>query len=281
MATRITLTAKQLETEGGKALLDYLWWLAEDGYVSDEEINHMSGWLAQASHIPDVTGIHYLKELVDAVLLDGFIEEGERAEIHRAILRILPKDYRAAAKQQKDNLDAAYKAREDLQGRKTEALATEKQISYLISLGGQPYEGMTKREASEAITSLTDRDGPTVRQKMVLRFWNRLDMLSCSVDEVSYWMDDFYRQDERHLDAWELWKYENGDRGGRSIDQIDTVPIGAGFEYLQKVSSGNSITNAVSKVTSFAGKAIKMILYGFFGFVVLIIGILILLAIFD
>ena len=281
MATRITLTDKQLETEGVKALLDYLWWLAEDGYVSDEEINHMSGWLAQASHIPGVTGIHYLKELVDAVLLDGFIEEGERAEIHRAILRILPKDYRAAAKQQKDNLDAAYKAREDLQRRKTEALATEKQISYLISLGGQPYEGMTKREASEAITSLTDRDGPTVRQKMVLRFWNRLDMLSCSVDEVSYWMDDFYRQDERHLDAWELWKYENGDRGGRSIDQIDTVPIGAGFEYLQKVSSGNSITNAVSKVTSFAGKAIKMILYGFFGFVVLIIGILILLAIFD
>ena len=129
MATRITLTAKQLETEGGKALLDYLWWLAEDGYVSDEEINHMSGWLAQASHIPGVTGIHYLKELVDAVLLDGFIEEGERAEIHRAILRILPKDYRAAAKQQKDNLDAAYKAREDLQRRKTEALATEKQIS--------------------------------------------------------------------------------------------------------------------------------------------------------
>ena len=281
MTTRITLTAKQLETEGGKALLDYLWWLAEDGYVSDEEIHHMSGWLAQASHIPDVTGIHYLKELVDAVLLDGIIEEGERAEIHRAILRILPKDYRAAAKQQKENLDAAHKAREDLQRRKTEALATEKQISYLISLGGQPYEGMTKREASEAITSLTDRDGPTVRQKMVLRFWNRLDMLSWSVDEVSSWMDDFYRQDERHLDAWELWKYENGDRGGRSIDQIDTVPIGAGFEYLQKVSSGNSITNAVSKVTSFAGKAIKMILYGFFGFVALIIGILILLAIFD
>lgn len=281
MVTRITLTAKQLETEGGKALLDYLWWLAEDGYVSDEEINHMSGWLAQASHIPDVTGIHYLKELVDAVLLDGIIEEGERAEIHRAILRILPKDYRAAAKQQKENLDAAYKARQDLQRRKTEALATEKQISYLISLGGQPYEGMTKREASEAITSLTDRDGPTVRQKMVLRFWNRLDMLSCSIDEVSSWMDDFYRQDERHLDAWELWKYENGDRGGRSIDQIDTVPIGAGFEYLQKVSSGNSITNAVSKVTSFAGKTIKMILYGFFGFVALMIGILILLAIFD
>ena len=281
MTTRITLTAKQLETEGGKALLNYLWWLAEDGYVSDEEIHHMGGWLAQASHIPNVTGIHYLKELVDSVLLDGIIEEGERSEIHRAILRILPKDYRAVAKQQKENLDAASKARNDLERRKTEHLATEKQVSYLLSLGGQPYEGMTKRQASEAITALTDRDGPTVRQIMVLRFWNRLDMLSWSVDEVSSWMDDFYRQDERHLDAWELWKYENGDSGRRSQDQIERVPIGAGYAYLEKVSSGGSTLNVSNKATDFAGKIINLVIYGLLGIIGLIIGISFLIAIFD
>jgi hypothetical protein len=276
---RITLTAKQLETEGGKALLDYLWWIADDGYVSDEEILHMREWLAQASYLRDITGIHYLRELVETVLEDNIIDEGERAEIHRAILRVLPKNYRDVGKQQKDNTDAIIRARNDLERRRTGDLATERQIDYLTSLGGQAYEGMTKKAASAAITELQHADGPTVRQRMVLRFWDCLDMYNCTVDQVSDWMDGFYMEDNRRLKAWEMWKHENGDRGGRTPDLINRVPIGEGYRYLKRMNSGATIKSVAANSSSILTKGFKIIVYSILGIIAASIGILLLAAI--
>jgi len=72
---RLTLTKKELASEVGETLRDYLWWIAEDGYVSDEEIIHMRGWLNEAKGVAHIAAFHYLKELVDEVLKDEVIDE--------------------------------------------------------------------------------------------------------------------------------------------------------------------------------------------------------------
>jgi len=239
---RLTLTKKEVESEVGEKLRDYLWWIAEDGYVSDEEIKHMQGWLNASEGVSHIAAFHYLKELVNGVLLDGVIDEPERVEIHRAILRVLPKDYREHANSRKNLLEKDRKASVAIEeGRKAiqktkQNLATDRQIAYLKDLGGDLSQNMTKVEASKQITKLTQRTA-TVRQQMVLKFWGRSDLSTNSVDEVSDWMDAWYDADPRRIEAWELWKDEVGDYGIRDFSYIERVPEGGGNIYLKKVET--------------------------------------------
>jgi hypothetical protein len=122
--------------------------------------------------------------------------------------------------------------------------ATEGQRTYIRDLGGKCPENATRTEASNLINKLADKR-PTVRQRMVIRFWDRLDLLTEGVDGVSAWMDKWYADDTDRLKAWELWKLETGDNGGRSPDAIDRVPVGAGKQYLARVKAGE--TGVVTK----------------------------------
>ena len=113
---------------------------------------------------------------------------------------------------------------------------TPKQLEFIHDLGGTCVDNVTKQQASEIIDCLlTSR--PTVRQRMALRFWNRLDLLTTGVEGVSAWMDRWYEADLHRLEAWELWKQESGDNGGRSPASIDSVALGAGEEYLVRVKA--------------------------------------------
>jgi hypothetical protein len=78
---------------------------------------------------------------------------------------------------------------------------------------------------------------PTVRQRMVLRFWNRLDLLKAGVDGVSAWLDEWYAEDPDRSEAWALWKREVGDQGQRTSDLVDRVPLGGGDTYVALVKS--------------------------------------------
>jgi hypothetical protein len=115
-------------------------------------------------------------------------------------------------------------------------LVTPKQLEFIHELGGTCAENVTKWQASEIIDQLLAAR-PTVRQRMVLRFWNRLDLSTAGVEGVSAWMDRWYEDDPRRLEAWELWKRESGDDGGRSLASVDSVPLGAGQEYLVRVTA--------------------------------------------
>lgn len=73
---------------------------------------------------------------------------------------------------------------------------------------------------------------------MVLRFWNRTDLLNAGVEGISNWMDQWYEEDPDRLVSWELWKKDAGDNGSRSPSEVPAVPLGAGFDYLKRVKSG-------------------------------------------
>src|SRR5690606_32273112 len=98
-------------------------------------------------------------------------------------------------------------------------------------LGGTVTPRMTKGDASVLIDQLLERRPPTPRQRMLLRFFNRLDLERRTKDEVSVWIDEIFCGDHRNEQAWERFKREtNHDPFGQDPA---VVPIGACSRYLR------------------------------------------------
>jgi len=232
---RVTLTKKNIESDIGAELLQLLGEITEDGALSDEEITKLKKWLDNIPSDANMYAISFLKEMITDALQDAFIDQEERDQIHYGILRTLPKEIRESAQDEKLKADRIKWEEED----RIYNLATERQLNYIHVLGGSCPPEATKDEASAIIDSLLAKRStirrPTVRQIMVLRFWNRMDLINSSVDDVSDWLDSWYDADPDRLLAWELWKLENGDTGGRNRDLINIVPIGAGKTCLERI----------------------------------------------
>ena len=228
----VVLSKKSLATAEGVALLELLERIMADGRLADQEITELAAWLEQTALTSTLPGIHFLREEVVGILADGAVSEAESRLLRNAILRVLPITERERVKAKA--ADATAREREE----RTAAAnrATLKQLEFIRDLGGTCADNVTKQEASEIIDRLlTSR--PTARQRMVLRFWNRLDLLTDGVEGVSAWMDRWYAEDPHRLEAWTLWKRESGDNEGRSPSSIDSVPLGAGQEYLVRVKA--------------------------------------------
>lgn len=228
----VVLSKKNLATAEGIALLNLLERIMADGRLTDEEIKELAAWLEQTASTSTLPGIHFLREEVVGILADGSVSEAESRLLRNAILRVLPITERERAKAKV--ADATAQEREERAA--TWNRVTLKQLEYIRDLGGTCADSVTKQQASEIIDRLlTSR--PTARQRMVLRFWNRLDLLTTGVEGVSAWMDRWYAEDPHRLEAWTLWKRESGDSGDRSPASIDSVPLGAGQEYLVRVKA--------------------------------------------
>jgi hypothetical protein len=111
--------------------------------------------------------------------------------------------------------------------------ATERQLQYIRDLGGNPLAELTHADAAEIIKQLLARQQPTPRQIMVLRFWNKTDLMQSTKDEVAAWLGQFYNEDPRRKEAWEIFKQENEEDG--SQHDPSSVPIGVGESYLSKL----------------------------------------------
>ena len=230
----VALSKKSLATREGIALLQLLERIMADGCLADKEITELAAWLEQTASASTIPGIHFLREEVAGILADGVVSEAESRLLQNAILRVLPVIERERVKAKVADAAAQERKREKEERAKTWNLVTSKQVEYIRDLGGTCSENITKQQASEIIDQLL-ASRPTVRQRMVLRFWNRLDLLNAGVEGVSEWMDQWYEDDPHRLEAWELWKRESGDDGGRSPTSIESVPLGAGQEYLARV----------------------------------------------
>ncbi|MCC6990996.1 MAG: hypothetical protein IT181_18470 [Acidobacteria bacterium] len=143
-----------------------------DGVISDSEVTGLAEWLNEASARTDVKGLHFLREEIAGILADGIVSEPEKRLLREAILRVLPVAERERAKAR--FAESLLKTRED---RKKEleadaSRATRAQSEYIVALGGVCPDGTSKAEASQMIDALLV-SRPTVRQRMVLRFWNR------------------------------------------------------------------------------------------------------------
>lgn len=234
---RITLTVAQCRTPEGQALLNLCRSISEDGTIDITEARALRSQVGQSHGLSALPAAEFLREHLDDILEDGRLDAVEIGKLFKAVLRVLPKDAREVAQAVRQDVEQ----REAIQWR--EDAATERQLAFIRDLGGTPAPALSKGEASDLIESLLtgrDADAATPRQQMVLRFWNRLDLLPLGKDAIIDWMDNWYDEDGDRLLAWELWKDESGDTGERSPAHITRVKIGAGSEYLARIKAGGS-----------------------------------------
>lgn len=230
----------------------------------------LSDWLHEAGAVADLPGLHFLRGEVAGILADGIISEPEKRLLRDAILRVLPVTDRERARVRfAESAAQAREARNKDQQAKAD-LATQAQLDYVAALGGTCTDGMSKAEASGMIDALL-ASRPTVRQRMVLRFWNRLDLSGSGVDGVSAWMDHWYAEDSDRTEAWALWRSETGDQGQRTSDCVERVPLGEGDRYLARVkarragatkSADHAVLNATAGTAERAGRQTRLFLLG-------------------
>ena len=216
---RLSLTKGQLASPVGQDFLGLLLEIGKDGVLEYEELERLSDFLNQHKNC-EITGISFLFNLMVEVCEDQKITPEELVEIQLGIERVLPPATRAEIK----------RSRLALLPPPLPEPATERQLEYILILGGTPPPFLSKWDASELIDQLKQSPPASPRQIMFLRFWGRMDLVSCSRDEVTAWMSDFIDEDERRKRAWNRYKEQIGDDGSQRDPAF--VPIGIGPNYL-------------------------------------------------
>jgi hypothetical protein len=238
----VTLTKANLSQVAGQELLALLTEITQDGELTVAEIKRLQEWLAARQEEAAIPAVSFLLETLNSILADGRISREERVEVVLAIERALPKEHRLLAQQRRQEVESLSvdssppDVRIPFDTSPTSYPATEPQLRYITALGGTAPGDCTIDQASRIIeTLLSSSDSATRRQRMVLRFWDRVDIAQQGRGAVSDWLDQWYAEDSDRHAAWQLWKQENhGD--GRHGDP-ETVPLGVGFEYVARLKS--------------------------------------------
>lgn len=226
--TRITLTAKQAESPTGKRLIDLILSMCHDGELDLREVDELHAFLCDDQS--DFAAVYMLRALTREVLADGRIDATEAYRMKLAFQRVVPKEVRGIISTHLENIGAPAAALDDDAAPWQADPATARQIEYILDLGGTVEPGLTKGEASNLIEDLLEQRPPTPRQRMLLRFFGRLDLARCGKDEVSLWLDEFFNRNPRHEQAWELFKLET--RQDPTCQDPTIVPVGAFKRYM-------------------------------------------------
>lgn len=99
-----------------------------------------------------IPGVEFLQSMLSDIDLEAEIDIPQRAEIHRAILRVLPKAQRTTAELARK--DAGM--RRAAQRRHEASLPSQRQLDYIRSLGGNPEPVITRASASKMIDDLLE-----------------------------------------------------------------------------------------------------------------------------
>ena len=142
-AVRITLTKTQIETGAGRRLVQLISALADDRVLKAAELEQFRKSL-DAPEFQEFSATLWLKENLDEVLADGYVTRDEYYSVMSAMLRVLPPTIRSD-----------WEARM----RGGDRPATDRQVDYIRSLGGNVTEGMTVKEASNVISTLLKERG--------------------------------------------------------------------------------------------------------------------------
>jgi hypothetical protein len=234
---RVNLTKKESSTEVGIKLIKALETILADGQVTEREVLQLKDWLSRAMKRDDFPALRFLAEEVEAVIADGKITQEETWQLAEAALRVLPPD-----------------VRKDYKGRVNEIRAnmpTDKQLKFIKDLGGSLPPNASKMDASELIDELLETR-PSFRQRMVIKFWGRNDLISAGSDGVSRWMDKFYGQDPDRQEAWELWKRETPNSQSREGSIIDQIELGMGERYLARIKESKKSNPAAVMLRTLA-----------------------------
>jgi hypothetical protein len=227
--TRITLTKAECDSPTGKRLIDLIVSMCHDGCLDISEVEQLHIFLR--GDASTMAAIPYLRAITREAVADGAINDAEAFALKLAFERIIPKEARGIVTTHLQNIGLPALHEYDEAQAWTEHEATHKQIAYIVDLGGTIAPRMTKGEASQLIEQLLERRPPTPRQIMLLRFFNRLDLLQATKDDVSLWLDQLYASDERLERAWDRFKREtNHDPFGQDAS---IVPVGVFKNYVK------------------------------------------------
>lgn len=234
---RITLTKSQAESSFGKRLIAQILAMSQDSNITIEEVWTLHGVLREGP--VDIAAVPFLRAITTGILTDGQLDEWEGYELRRGMERIVPKAERTqlSALLEGIGMPSGYED-ESTPSRARDWRrdpATERQIEYIINLGGEPWVGMTKGDASDTIEHYRVVRPPTPRQRMLLRFYDRCDLESTTKEEISVFIDLLYVQYPAYERAWHLYKEDVG-HDNFSRDYL-SVPIGAYRNYLREGSS--------------------------------------------
>ena len=222
---RVTFTREQMNLPEVQEFVNLLIKIAADGVLEYDELQMLTDWL-NAHADSEIRGIQFMIELMLHVCAAGKMTQAENFEIQLGIERVLPKQFRE---------QIAHKRKLAYYGDH----ATENQLDVLEQATKSRPVGLTRGQASEAITRLFNDQTASNRQIMFLRFCDRLDLVAKSRSEIASWMDNFIHEDYARWQAWELFKTEYTDDGSQRDPSF--VPIGCCSKYLEKVNRTNEL----------------------------------------
>lgn len=107
---RVALSNADVLSGAAAELIMLLETVTADGIVSEREARDLQDWLDD-HEVAGLPAIEFLRTLLMHVLEDGRVTEEERKEVYKAIERVLPPDMRQSAKERRQALEVAEKAR--------------------------------------------------------------------------------------------------------------------------------------------------------------------------
>jgi hypothetical protein len=244
---RVAMYDKDAGDEVGRKLIKVLLQVIEDGVVSETEAVSLKSWLEKATKLSDLPGIPFLLEEVETLLADCRITEEESDYLVGQMLRVLPLYTRSQVEGGVKEILRQRQEKRDALWKEQQYGPTERQLAFLKSLGGTAPPNASRSDVSELIDELVN-SRPTTRQCMLLRFWDRLDLMPRGVEGVSNWVDRFYLEDPDRQLAWMLFKTETPNSQSRHYEDIEKIPIGVGAHYLQRIK--NSRRNPTARTQS-------------------------------
>jgi len=223
---RVRLTAKQAASPEGRQLLNLILSTIHDGEIELSEIVKLHAFLIHAP--ASMNAVSFLRCKTRAIIFDDRIDPAEAYDLKCAFLRVVTKEVCGVIETHLEDIGAPPRQKREPAWKRHPA--TERQIAYIIDLGGTPTAEMTKGQASELIEQLLERRPPTPRQIMVLRFFDRLDIMNAGKDVVSWWIDQAFAGVSPAERAWERFKRESG----HDLNSLgpEVVPIGEYRKYL-------------------------------------------------
>lgn len=149
-AKRLSVTSAQLESAVGLELVQVLETITADGKIDVRECDELADWLLknQGSSLP---AVGHLLEVLHRITSDGKVDADELAYLQGEVERVLPPEFRAAAKLARRKAWAEEKARRasqlEVQRQQVRELASVDRFDFLVA--GVAYDGRAEFIAAE------------------------------------------------------------------------------------------------------------------------------------
>jgi hypothetical protein len=222
---RVRMTQVQAATPAGRKLLEAILQTCHDGQIEYAEAEQVFACLKAVGDSIPAAG--YLRVILMESLEDGSIDAHDAYRLKQAFIDVVPRESKPIIETHLQGIG--------LPAREAESHIdqppwwpdpiTGKQAHFIASLGGVVRPNMTKGEASVLIDQLLNRQPPTPRQIMLLRFFNRMDLADASREEISGFVAELQRADPDAMAYWDRFKLQAGIP--KSHRDPLAVPIGA------------------------------------------------------